>query len=1019
VGGPSGLKGYLASGRIGEAVALRVGVLGPVMAWYGDQELPVGQPRQQAVLGILAMRANRVISRGELVDAVWGQDPPASAEGGIYTYVAGLRRVIEPNRSLRGPGRVLVSSGAGYVLHLVPGQPDAVAFEQDLGRARQLRKTGDAAGAVSALNSALSLWRGIAFAGVPGPFAETERVRLGELRSTAAEERADVLLALGRHEEVVPDLTAMVADHPLRERMRGLLMVALYRCGRHAEALRVFAEGRRVLAEELGIDPGGDLSRIHQQVLTMDPALSIPNGLAIRGTSGSAPSDEMRGDGEVGGTGPAPDGGQRRPRPEDRTTPVPAQLPLDAPGFSGRREELSMLRAMLPGEPARLSGSGSGQPDQDQPDQTVPIVVISGAAGTGKTALAIRFGHQVAKRFPGGQLYVNLRGLDPATPPLEPAEALRFVLDALGVPPHRIPAGAEGRSALFRSLLDDRQMLIVLDNARNVAQVRPLLPGAPGSLVVVTSRNELTGLVAAEGAVPLTLDVLGDREAHEMLARRLGSARVAAEPGAADEIIAACARLPLALGIAAGRAAGRPKRPLAELAAELHDARGRLDALEADDTVTNVRAVLSWSYDQLSEPAARMFRLLGVHPGPDISLSAAASLAGMPRAEAGAALRELARSHMVAEYLPARFTFHDLLRAYAADQAERNDPEPGRRAAVHRVLDHYLHTAMAASNRFSPFRSPLQLAGPQPGVLPADVADKDQAMAWFDAEVPVLLALIAYADANDFDTHAWQMPWTLGPFFNRRGRWQDYTATQQTALAAATRLGDTLALAHAHHLLGHVQSQTGAYSEADPNFRRALDEFRELGDRANEAVVLNGLAGMLEKQERYPEALAVALDALRMLKAVGHWWTQATLENGVGWLYAHLGQYDRALTHCQRALSLHRDSGHRGGTADTLDSIGYVYLHLGDIAQAKLHYTKAIEAYREIGAPFGEGNSLAGLGDALLAEDDREAARAAWHESVAILDRLPHPLADEVRAKLSDLGPGEPGQLAGAATAAR
>ena len=280
-------------------MVLRVGVLGPVTAWYGDQELPVGQPRQQAVLGILAMRANRVISRGELVDAVWGQDPPASAEGGIYTYVAGLRRVIEPNRSLRGPGRVLVSSGAGYVLHLVPGQPDAVAFEQDLGRARQLRKTGDPAGAVAALNSALALWRGIAFAGVPGPFAETERIRLGELRSMAAEERADVLLSLGRHEEVVPDLTAMVADHPLRERMRGLLMIALYRCGRHAEALRVFQDGRRVLAEELGIDPGSDLARIHQQVLTTDPALAVPDGPSLL-------------DGEATGTDSALGDGRRR-----------------------------------------------------------------------------------------------------------------------------------------------------------------------------------------------------------------------------------------------------------------------------------------------------------------------------------------------------------------------------------------------------------------------------------------------------------------------------------------------------------------------------------------------------------------------------------------------------------------------------------------------------------------------------------------------------------------------------------
>ena len=971
----------------------------------------MGQPRQQAVLGILAMRANRVISRGELVDAVWGQDPPASAEGGIYTYVAGLRRVIEPNRSLRGPGRVLVSSGAGYVLHLVPGQPDAVAFEQDLGRARQLRKTGDLTGAVTSLNSALSLWRGIAFAGVPGPFADTERVRLGELRSAAAEERADVLLSLGRHEEVVPDLTAMVAEHPLRERMRGLLMIALYRSGRHAEALRVFAEGRRVLADELGIDPGIDLSRIHQQVLTADPALAVPAPVELDG-------DGAGGDFALGD-------GHRRPRAEDTRTPVPAQLPLDAPGFSGRHEELGVLQSMLP---PKSAGSG-----EDEPDQTVPIVVISGTAGTGKTALAVRFGHQVAKRFPGGQLYVNLRGLDPATAPMEPAEALRFFLQALGVPPYRIPADIQGRSALFRSLLDGRRMLIVLDNARDVAQVRPLLPGSPGSLVVVTSRNELTGLVAAEGAVLLTLDVLSCAEAHEMLARRLGPGRTAAESQAADEIINSCARLPLALGIAVGRAAGRPKRPLTELAAELRDARGRLDALQAGDAATNVRAVFSWSYDQLSEPAARMFRLLGVHPGPDISLSAAASLAGMTRADAGAALRELTRTHMVAEYLPARFTFHDLLRAYAADQCERHDPAPERQAAVHRVLDHYLHTAMAAAQRFSPHRPPLRLAPALPGVLPADAADKEQAISWFDAEVPVLLALIAFADANGFDTHAWQIPWALGPFFNRRGRWQDYVGTQQAALAAARRLGDTLALAHAHYLLGNALSHLDDYDAAALNIRQALDLFRALGDKANEGMVLNGLASMLERQERYPEALAVALDALRMLKAAGHWWTQANLENGVGWLYAHLGQYDRALTHCQRALSLHRDSGHRGGTADTLDSLGYVYLHLDDIAQAKVHYIKAIEAYREIGSPFGEGNSLAGLGNALLAEGDLAGAEAAWRQAVVILDRLPHPLADEVRARLSALdeqaesereqpegaGPADPGQLTEAVTAAR
>jgi DNA-binding SARP family transcriptional activator/tetratricopeptide (TPR) repeat protein len=1008
--------------KVREAVVLRVGVLGPVTAWYGQDELHVGQPRQQAVLAILAMRANRVISRGELVDAVWGQDPPASAEGGIYTYVAGLRRIIEPGRSLRGPGRVLVSTGAGYVLHLVPGQPDAVAFEQQLARARQRRKNGELTGAVTALEGALGLWRGVAFAGVPGPFAEAERARLAELRSTAAEERADVLLALGRHSEIVPDLTAMVADHPLRERMRGLLMIALYRCGRPADALRVFADGRRVLADELGIDPGSDLSRIHQQVLTSDPALSLrggpnprpghrqqagPYGAAAagrarrqgatpgpRGSDGSSLDAPQAGSGP--GTGSGPGGtlswaGGSPGAPVGRGFPVPAQLPLDAQGFSGRQDELATLHAMLP--PATPAAA----------DQPVPVVIVSGTAGVGKTALAVHFGRQVAKRFPDGQLYVNLRGPDPGTAPVEAGEALRFFLDAFGVPPYRIVASAEERAALYRSLVDGKRMLIVLDNASNAAQVRPLLPGSPGCLVVVTSRNQMAGLVAAEGAALVTLDVLSRDEAYEMLARRLGRERVAAEPEAADEIIGACARLPLALSIAVGRAAGRAKRPLAELAAELRDARSRLDALEEGDPATDVRAVLSWSYDQLSPSAARMFRLLGLHPGPDISLSAAASLAGISRAEAGTALRELTRTHMVAERLPGRFTFHDLLRVYAAEQAERHDSAADRDAAMHRVLDHYLHTAASASQRFSPSRSPLRLAAPEPGVLPADLADKDQALAWFDAEVRVLLALISYAGDHGFDTYAWQISWTLGPYFSRLGRWRDYVATQQIALAAARRLDDTLALAHTHFLLGHAQAQMDDYEGADPNVRKALDLFRELGDRANEAVVLNGLSAMLEKQGHYDQALAVALDALRMLKAVGHWWTQANLENGVGWLYAHLGQYDEALTHCQRALGLHRESGHRGGVADTLDSLGLIYLRLGDLAQARACYQQAIDAYREIGAPFGEGNSLAGLGDVLLREGQPDAARATFLQAAAILDTVPHPRADEVRVKLRDL----------------
>jgi DNA-binding SARP family transcriptional activator/tetratricopeptide (TPR) repeat protein len=976
-------------------VVLRVGVLGPVIALDGAQELPVGQPRQQAVLGILAMRANRVISRGELIDAVWGQDAPPSAEGGVYTYVAGLRRVFEPGRSTRGGGRILVSTGAGYMLHLVPGQPDAVTFEQHLAKARHLRRTDDLPGAVDALDQALSMWRGIhALAGVPGPFAETERTRLGELKSAANEDRADTLLALHRHEEVIADLTVMVADHPLRERMRGLLLIALYRSGRQAEALKVFAEGRRVLAEELGIDPGTELSRIHQQVLTSDPALD-PIPLPGLATQARTPAPPQARPPAAAYSGSPPSG-----RLVDRSMPIPAQLPSEAPGFSGRHDELGVLHAMLK---RNVAGQAPA----------VPIVVISGTAGVGKTALAVRFGRQVTKRFPDGQLFLNLRGFAPALDAVKPSDALRFFLDSLGVPPHRIPPDVEDRAALFRSMADGKRMLIVLDNAAGAVQVRPLLPGSPDCLVLVTSRNEITGLVAADGAVPVNLDVLSQDEAREMLNLRLGQDRARDDPRSADEIIAACARLPLALTIAVGRAAGRPKRPLAELAAELEQAKGGLSTLEEDDEATDVRAVFSWSYDQLSDEAARMFRLLGLHPGPDISLSAAASLAGAPsaagehadadRRAVAAALRELVRTHMVAEHVHARYGFHDLLRAYAADQAATVDPEPERRAATQRVLDHYLHSSLSALSKYVPHRSLQQVPKPAPGVAPVDVIDKQQALAWFDAEVPVLISLIRHADAGGFDEHAWLIPWAIGPYLRRRGRRQDWLEVARIALDAASRLGDVRGRAHSSYQLGFALSINGDNDAAEPNVHQALKLFRELEDRGHEAMVLNGLATMLEDQGRFAEALTVALDGLRMVKAAGHWWLQGTLENSVGWEYGHLGKYDKALAHCQRALGLHRESGNDIGVTASLYSIGYVCHELGDYPQARAAYEQAVAVGRESGLPLEEALALIGLGETLIALGEPAEARQAWLAAEAILDRLSHPQADEVRAKLAAL----------------
>ena len=952
--------------------SLRVGVLGPVRAWLSGRELPTGPPRQQAVLGMLAMRANRVVSRDELVDAVWGQQAPASAEGGVHTYVAGLRRVLEPGRSRRGPSQVLASAGAGYVLRLDAGQVDAVVFERSLQHGRRLRISGDLNGAIAALEVALGEWHGSAFAGVPGPFAGAERVRLAELRSAAAEERAEVLLDLGRHEQAVPELAALVAEHPLRERMRGLLMIALYRCGRQADALQAFHEARQVLDDELGIDPGPELSRVHLQILALDPDLEAPGGDRAPAPAAASPS-------------PVPD-------------PAPAQLPLEAPGFSGRHAELErMLRVagLAPGDDAASPGALS--------PGAVQIIAITGTAGVGKTTLAIRFARQASKRFPDGQLYVNLRGFDPSGSATSPDDALRYFLDALAVPPQRMPADLEARAGLFRSMVDGKRVLIVLDNARDSDQVRPLLPGSPGSLVVVTSRSQLTGLVAAEGATPLSLDVLTEDEAHELLGRRLGPEVVAAEPEPAAELIALCARLPLALGVAAGRAATRPGLSLAALAAELRDTRNRLEALEVGDAATDVRAVLSWSYEQLSEPAARMFRLLGLHPGPDVSVPAAASLAGVARSDATAALRELTRTHVVAEHQPGRYAFHDLLRAYAFHQAEIEDSEADRNAAARRCLDHYLHTAHAGAVQSNRIRKPLDLAPPAPGAVPEEFSGRGQALAWFDAESPVMLGLFTQAISSGNDEHVWQIAWTLSPFLYRRNRWHEGIGIQRQSLRAAQRLGDPVGLGHAHYELGRMLINLGDFGGAQPHLAEALEVVSRLGDRASQATVHQGFAALFEQQGRYAQAMVHAREALRIIEEIGPVTALASIENGVGWLYAHLGHNGEALMYCQRALEFWREIGYRGGEADTLDSLGYAHSRMNDFQQAAECYSQAVEIYHEIGDRFHEAGSHIGLGDAQLHAGDPAAARKNWEQALAILESIPHPDAEQARTRLNQL----------------
>jgi tetratricopeptide (TPR) repeat protein/DNA-binding XRE family transcriptional regulator len=669
-------------------------------------------------------------------------------------------------------------------------------------------------------------------------------------------------------------------------------------------------------------------------------------------------------------------------------SPAPAQLPADVAGFTGRADDLRRLTALL---------------DSDRGSTAVLITAIAGTAGVGKTALAVHWAHQVRHHFPDGQLYVNLRGFDPTGTVTSSSEAVRRFLDALGVAPQRIPADPDAQVLLYRSLVAERRMLMLLDNARDADQVRPLLPGAPGCIVVVTSRNQLTGLVAAEGAQPVLLDLLTVDEARDLLTRRLGADRTRAEPGAVDEIIVRCARLPLALAIVAARAATRPDSSLAALAVDLDDAQDRLDALTTGDPSTDIRTVFSWSYRTLTTDSARLFRLLGLHPGPDISVAAAASLAGLPDPRVRQLLAELARAHLIDEHAPGRYTFHDLLRAYGHRLAHAVDGGDERRAAVERMLAHYLHTAYSADRLMDLNRDPITLAALPPGTAPEEIADPGQALAWFTVEHRIMLGAIEQAAAAGHDTYTWQLAWTMAGFLDRSGRWLDYLATQRSALAAADRLDDRPGQARVHRLLAGANSQLGRYDEAHLHLEQALRLYRRTGDMVGQAHAHRSRSLIWEGQGRYAEALHHGEQALALYRAAGHKRGQASALNGIGWDHAILGDYERTLAYCQQALTMHESVDDPFGQADCWDSLGYAHHHLGDHAEAIACYRRALDLFRSLGGRFKEAKTRANLGDAHLAMGDREAARAAWKQALAMLDLLDRPEADAVRAKLDDL----------------
>lgn len=673
----------------------------------------------------------------------------------------------------------------------------------------------------------------------------------------------------------------------------------------------------------------------------------------------------------------------------------PAQLPCAVAEFTGRSRELSELDALLGDEDRRLA--------------SVPIAVISGAPGVGKSTLAVHWAHRVTARFPDGQLYLNLRGFGPVGQPVTSAEAIRAFLDAFQVPAARVPATLEAQIGLYRSLLAGQRVLVVLDNAVDAAQVRPLLPGSPGCAVVITSRIQPSGLVASQGAHPITLDLLTQDEARELLASRLGGERIEAEPDATGDLIELCSRLPLALGIAAARAALRGGLLLAETAAELRDAGRRLDVLDIGDAATSIRTVFSWSYQKLSLEARRMFRLLGVHPGPDVSTPAAASLADVTPARASRLLGELTGAHLVTEHTAGRFAFHDLLRTYAAELSRTADSAADQSAARHRMLDHYLHTADRAALALNP--KPIQglivLPEPRPGTVPERPESYEAAWAWFEAERPVLLATLRLAASSGWDSYATALPASLMAYFSRCGHWHEWVATQQTALRAAQNQGDRAGEARAHSGIGRAYGWLGRHDEASAYLGRALALFDELGDRAGQAAIHLQLGGMLDRQDQPADALPHAMQALAHYRAIGNRLGEAAALNNVGWYHSLLGDHGQAIADCTEALGVLREIGDRLGEAHTLDSIGYAWHHLGRQSDAAAACREALALARELRAGYAEGVICKHLGEICLAAGDSEGARQRWLEAVSVFDQLGRADAAEVRAKLVALDAGE------------
>jgi DNA-binding SARP family transcriptional activator/tetratricopeptide (TPR) repeat protein len=912
-------------------------ILGPLTVICGDDTIPLAGRRQRTVLAVLLANAGHVVPMEYLVDAVWQEDPPATARRQIQNEISALRRAF----SGAGAQDVtpIVRDGQGYRISPRPGELDAQVFAHLVAEALDLARRDEPAAAAGQLRAALGLWRGPALLGLSGRAVEAAAIRLAEQRLAAVEQCIDLELGLGRHRELVGELAELVTAHPLRERLVGQLMLALHRCGRQSEALEAYGRLRARLADELGLSPGAALRELHGAILRDDAAVEPAAG---------------------------------PPAAVAATPQVPAQLPADVPAFTGRRVYLDRLDALLPAEPA----------------SAVVIATIAGLAGIGKTALAVHWGHRVRARFPDGQLYVDLRGFA-ADAPVRPVEALAHLLRSLGEPAEQIPVDVQTAAGRYRSLLTDRRMLVVLDNAASADQVRPLLPANPGCVVLVTSRDRLTGLLATQGATGLALDVLDPDEAHGLLAALLGADRVAAEPAAAAQLARVCSHLPLALRVAAANLIGQPWLSIAEHVASLSNG-DPLDALDIDgDERAGVRRAFDASYRTLHPDARQAFRLIGLVPGPDVTAGAVAALAGTDAGHARQQLDRLAAAHLVHQHAAGRYACHDLLRYFAADRARAEETEAGRLAAVGRLYDWYLHCADQAARVLYPH--PLRLPVPVVEVTaPAGFAGPAAALAWLDAERANLAAAIGHAAEHGPRVVAWLLADTMRSYFWLRMHTVDWRYAADAALAAAEAEGDQRAQAMALISLGDFHFRRGQAEPAIARYAAALSLAKRIGWARCEAAAIGNLGVMYRDSGRLREAVRHLRRGLALARENDSRYSEAITLDALARAYWQLGQLAEASECCSQALSINRAIGSRLGEAAALSDLGEILHAQGHLDEAAGCLTGALALFRQIGDRTNQAHTIRAL--AAVQRDLGRVEEAAKHLDTAL--ELARELAD-------------------------